>query len=129
MEIRDYQKADFQIIDAWCESWGWPRDSEHLLSDLGMVVKHDNKVLSMGFIYTTNSPWAWLGFVMGNPKLDKIERRDSLGLLVRGLKAKAGEMGFTVMIANTDHPTLLEVYKRNGLCPVKTGITTHVGGI
>ncbi len=102
--------TDYPILEAWWAIHKWPAPPANLLPPNGLII--DGK--AAGFLYLTDSPIAWLEWVVGNPLCDKIERGQAVDRLIRGLLQRAQELGKTMVFSSTSQRTLAGRYEESG---------------
>lgn len=103
-------EKDYPEICSWWTAHGWAPIAEDLLPRTRLVIEG----LCAGFLYKTDSNFAVLEWVVGNPKADKGQRRIALDLLIQGLLKVAKESGFTTVWTQLEHPALIERYENHG---------------
>jgi hypothetical protein len=106
----DLEKDYKTLCEWWSGHEGWPAIPEVFLPKVGLIVDG----LCAGFLYQTDSGFAWLEWVVGNPQADKEARSEALDLLVKELLRVAKELGFQAVFSAIKHPGLLERYEKFG---------------
>jgi hypothetical protein len=123
MEARQFNVLrDYQTVCGWWEAHGWPQLPTNLLPANGFIVEG----LCAGFLYKTDSAFAILEFVVGNPSSDKIERGEALKVLIERAIESAREQGALVVFTSTEHPSLIEHYQTRGFVVTDKNMTNLV---
>ena len=101
-------KTDYGDLKRWWRTWSWPAVPEELLPGVGLIVESKTQKLAMGFLYSTDSDFAWIEWITGNPDADKFQRREALDILIDELSERAKADGFTTVFTTMKHPGLIE---------------------
>lgn len=123
MTIRPYREADHTDLCAWWTAHKWAPLPPELLPPTGFLVETDQMKLAAGFLYKTDGGWALLEFIVSNPLSDKMERSEALDVLIPALIFEAQKAGMKALFTTSDHPSLIERYKKHGLSVSDTGVT------
>lgn len=121
MAPRSFTSADYPVVCQWWTARQWPQIPLMMLPRRGFIVDG----YCAGFLYLTDSPIAWLEWVVSNPDSDKIERQKALDNLISSLLNAAKEAGCKAVFSAANHPGLIERYKSHGFQVSDTGMT-HV---
>lgn len=111
MNIKPYNKSQYAILDSWWKAHNWPSITESLLPSIGFIVWQGIQPLTAGFLYTTNSKFGVVEWVISNPLSDRIERDAALDLLIDQLIKTASELNIDTLFTTTKHAKLIERYK------------------
>lgn len=123
MEVMEVDLRDhFDHIKPWWDAHGWGDMQKALLSPLGFYVPKYAAI----FLYTTNSPMAWLEFAVTNPAADFSERSKALDLCMDRAALKAKNLGFTVLMASLNHEGLIKRYQRHAFVVTEEKMTNLV---
>ncbi len=123
MIIRPYTPADHPRLAVWWSLHHWDVIEQVMLPPDGFVVEADGIAVCAGFLYLTNSPFAWLEFVVANPLCDKLLRGKALDLLIAGLIARAKDLGKSSIFTTVNHPGLQKRYESQGGQVVQKNMT------
>lgn len=108
--LRKYTHHDFDMIASWYEQRGLPVPLEASLSDMGWIA--DDRVV--GFLYVTPSNVALIEGIIANPDTVPSLRAESMRKLSGFLIDYALLMGYTNLVAITEHPSIAEACKAFG---------------
>ena len=122
-QIRPYNPNDYTKLASWWSAHKWPVLPEHYLPKTGIIVESNSNPICAGFLYRTDSAFAWLEFVVADPNSDKIERRQGLDLLVAALLDEAQKQGFSAVHTSAQHPSLIDRYVSHGFTVSDTNMT------
>lgn len=94
MNSRWITTEDYDTLVEWWKFWRFCPPTREVLPDNGLsgivVTDDDDKPICAGFIYYTNSPIAWIEFIVSNPEVkDKKIRHESLVFLINELSGIA----------------------------------------
>jgi hypothetical protein len=72
MRWRKYTDADYDVIAPWFVAHGWQQAPHRtILPPTGFIIEGDDgKILAGAFLYLTNSPLAFLEWLVTNPELE-----------------------------------------------------------
>jgi hypothetical protein len=115
-----------EVLPAWWKAWGWPAIGVDHLPETGLMVSHEGKPVCAGFLYKTDSKFAILEWVVGDPAADKSLRHMSVDILVQGLVDEAKRQGFKSVFSSIRHHRLLESYKKAGFMVTDEGMTNVI---
>lgn len=129
--LQHLEEKDYKVLAEWWEFW-WkkkvPREAlPDKLSD-GILIKVDGVPACAGFLYATSSRYVfWMEFIISNPDIkDKEARAKSINFTVRSLIELAQKAGALSIFSSIKHPSLKEVYKRNGFIESETKMSNFV---
>jgi len=87
LRVRPYTSEDYSTIVSYWEYHKFPSVPEKVLPPTGIVVESDVLVCA-GWLYKTDSPIAWIEWIVANPMAR--EKDEALNLLIDALIAEAG---------------------------------------
>lgn len=120
---RPYNPSDYALLSEWWAAHNWPPMPEQFLPRTGVVVEVEDKAVCAGFLYKTDSAFAWLEWVVSDPKSDKLERSQALDTLIGSLLHIAQSLGFQAIHTSARHPGLIERYQAHGFVLADTQMT------
>lgn len=120
--MRLFTSADKPLLDSWWSAQGWPAIPLTHLPATGIIVDE----CAAGFLYKTDSQFALLEFVVGDPAVDKTRRQAAVDRVVECLTFMAGEAGYTAIFATIRHPRLQKAYEKSGFVVSDTGMNSMV---
>lgn len=131
MLFRTFNKEqDFPVFDEWWKKRGWIMNPEVLPVGTGFVVENNGVPIAAGWVYLTNSPLAWLEYVVTNPEAGIKERGRCVDLLLSGIIARIKEAGsFKAVFTSLCSRGLMKAYERAGFTKADTGMTNMVLGV
>lgn len=127
MNVRSFdQDIDYKHLSEWWTKWEWPVIPMDHLPPIGIVISSDGEDLAMGFLYRTDSRFAWLEWATGNPDSNKFLRREALDILFKELIAKAKREDFSTIFTTMRHPGLITRAQDHGFQVTDVGMTNLV---
>lgn len=107
--------ADAEMANQWLEGWKYNPLPVEMYPDKGLVLLNsENDPVYVGFVWTSNSGLAQLGFITRNPfnktKLPKNTRKEFL----QSLKEYAQSLGYPYVITWTENKFLVDDFKELG---------------
>lgn len=112
IKLFDAEK-DYSDLCSWWKAQNWPSIERDFLSKTGIIVENDKDKLCAGFLYTTDSSFAIMEFIIGNPEVPKDERGKALDMLINELSKEAKKQGFKALFTMTNHSKLIDRYTKN----------------
>lgn len=126
-QARPFNKlSDYPVLMGFWKAHKWSPPPASDLPPTGIVVEDvaTGTLLAAGFLYKTDSSFAWLEFIVGNPKADRVPRRLAVDLVIADLSQKAKEMGFKYIYSNLKHKGLIRRYKNHGFLETDTEMSS-----
>jgi hypothetical protein len=119
MNSRWITTKDYDMLVEWWKFWRFCPPTREVLPDNGLsgiVVTDDNDTpICAGFIYYTNSPIAWIEFIVSNPEIkDKKIRHGSLVFLINELSGTALLNNRKVIYSSLKNENLMNKYVECG---------------
>ena len=119
MNSRWIATEDYDTLVEWWKFWRFCPPTREVLPDNGLsgiVVTDDNDTpICAGFIYYTNSPIAWIEFIVSNPEIkDKKIRHNSLVFLINELSGTALLNNRKVIYSSLKNENLMNKYVECG---------------
>ena len=119
MNSRWITTEDYDTLVEWWKFWRFCPPTQEVLPDNGLsgivVTDDDDKPICAGFLYYTNSPIAWIEFIVSNPDVkDKKIRHDSLVFLIKELSAIALSNNRKVIYSSLKNENLMNKYVECG---------------
>lgn len=121
MNLRRYEKADYEKIMEWLTARKFPAIPEAFLPSFGFVAEDGSGVLSACWVFRDiEGRIAWLVFPCTKPGLPPRKAFASLEFLLSEVERELGAMGFPMMFAATDRRGLSSLFKKSGWHEDKT---------
>jgi hypothetical protein len=81
MKIRWISNDDYATLVEWWKFWRFVPPTQEILPNNGLsglvVTDENDNMICAGFLYATNSPIAWIEFIVSNPNVkDKKIRKE-----------------------------------------------------
>jgi hypothetical protein len=114
LEVRSYNPTDYNMLSVWWNAHKWPPMPEQFLPPTGRVVEINGKPVCAGFLYKTDSAFAWLEWLVSDPSSGKMERSQALDSLIAALISDAQALGFQAIHTSARHPGLIDRYQAHG---------------
>tara|TARA_R110000787_G_scaffold5480_3_gene20058 strand:+ start:3716 stop:4099 length:384 start_codon:yes stop_codon:yes gene_type:complete len=119
MKVRDFTQYDYDTVCRWWEGHSWPAIPECALSDTGFIIDGMCAV----WVYSTNSCFSLVEWVIGNPEADKRKLGPALDLLLDHAVEFAKQDGSILIQTTTKHSGLIRRYKNHGFVEGDSGMT------
>lgn len=135
MESRWLNTDDYDTLVDWWKFWRFYPPTREILPDNGlsgvMIVDSETQTLiCAGFLYYTNSPIAWIEFIVSNPDVkDKKIREESLVKLINDLSYLAKENNRTVIYSSLKNQNLMNKYLKCGFIQGGSNTTEMIKSI
>lgn len=119
MDAKRLIKGTPGFNQAMVEVYGWankrkfPMPEIQVLPETLIMIYHNNRPSSCGFLYKTDSQVCWLAWVISNPDIEKEARADALETLFSCAKVAAQTMGFDTVFTMSGHDGLKEKLSRH----------------
>lgn len=123
MSIRLYTEKDHAMLSAWWIKWNWPVMPHEYLPQLGLISSTNAEDLAAGFLYRTDSPIAWLEWLVGNPEAPKYERRKALNQVISALENEARLLGAKLIYTSASHSGLKKRLETLGFMKTEESIS------
>lgn len=104
----------YEILEGWWKKQDFTPISIPSLSQTGLIAYKDNQPLASGFLYDTDSAWALIEWIVGNPDSNKDDRREAVGQVIEGLIVFAELKGKKLIHTITKHENLMKTYVDHG---------------
>lgn len=119
MKSRFITTDDYDTLVKWWKFWRFCPPTQEVLPDNGLsgivITDEDDKPICAGFLYYTNSPIAWIEFIVSNPDVkDKKIRHDSLVFLINELSGIALLNNRKVIYSSLKNENLMNKYVECG---------------
>lgn len=109
MQLVDFNaRQHYSEVRSWWNAQAWPPIEQEFLPQNGFVVEADGKLICAGWLYSTDSAFSWLEFIVGNPHISHVERGLGLDRLIQGAQARAKELGFKAVFMSVQNQRLID---------------------
>jgi len=122
MFVRAFKDSDYEEVSKWWNKQGWPSLPVELLPDTGIVVECHGKMCCVGWLYTSNSELAWLGWPVANPDAPAFSRGRAVLKMIETLESLAKELGYSALMTFSEVPAMMKAYEQKDW---KIGETTR----
>lgn len=122
MQYRVFDKQkDYNTLCSWWDDWNLPHHPPEALSSNGIIISKDGVDICSGFLYSTDSYFAWIEFVMMNKRVTKLQRKGCLEFLGDLLIKSADQLGFKVVYAfgvdcQANTQPVLDKWRNKNMC-------------
>ena len=116
------KEQDYAQVAQWWEAQDFAPIAPECLPETGYIV---NDCVA-GFMYKTDSKFAWIEWIVSDPESNPLVRRASVPILVDTLVEAAREEGFTRIISSIEHPSLKKVYTEAGAIEADQNMTNYI---
>lgn len=108
IEVRDYQKEDYELLkDWWVAAHGYAMP-EHWLPGIGYIAFEGDVNICAAFMYhDPSAKFAWVAWHTFNQEIRGVKRSDAFKVLISRFDDKAKEMGIGEMFTAVNNPSLL----------------------
>ena len=104
----------YELLETWWRGYDWEPVPKDGLPPSGFVAYKEDQPLAAGFLYDTDSPWALIEWIVGNPESKKQDRRDAVDKVMEGLIVIAELKGKKYIHSVTRHKGLIKTYTKHG---------------
>lgn len=111
MTLKVYENEHYEILVDWWKKQDWQALPADMLSPTGFISYDEETPIAAGFLYNTDSNWAVIEWVVGNPDVDHEKRSEGLDLVLNGLLITAEGLGKKYIQTIVEHKRLIERYK------------------
>ena len=111
---RPLENGDAEMANEWLKSWGLNPLPLTMYPDTGVVFENDDSEIFVGFIWTSNSCMAQIGFITRNPNVKNIPK-GTRKEFVRELIITCRDMGYKHISTWTDNKFLIKDMKELGM--------------
>lgn len=101
-------RKHYSEVMSWWKNQAWPILPDEFLPKNGFVVEVGEQMICAGWLYSTDSAFCWMEFVVGNPQISHTERGLGLDILIAGIQAKARDLKFKVIFTSIQNSRLLD---------------------
>ena len=134
MKSRWISNDDYSILVEWWKFWRFFPPTQDILPNNGLsglvITDENDNMICAGFLYATNSPIAWIEFIVSNPNVkDKKVRKESLTFLIQELTNLAKENNFKVIYSSLKNENLMNKYLECGFKKAGTNTTEMIKSI
>ena len=117
--VVDIEK-DYPDLKSWWDYYeDWEPIPKELLPPTGYIVEKNGVPCSAAWLYISNSPCAWMEWVIANPEVDKYTRGKSLIKLFEHITTIADISGIKTIFHATNVETLIKGLKKHGFMEVE----------
>lgn len=126
---REITEGDVRTVQQWLEGWGMHPIEAGMYPSTGLLLYEKKKLtpIYMGFVWTSNSRMAQVGFITRNPffkeKLPRGVRKD----FVLGLIQYTKDLGYEYVITWTDNSFLVGDFKALGMTETSNRCSELIG--
>jgi hypothetical protein len=113
---------DYATISEWWTEQQWPVIPADCLPTYGLIADG----LCAGFLYETDSKIAWIEWIVGNPRADKLARRQALDALIDGLSERARSKGNRIVFTAASHSGLKARLTERGFALTDGGMSHFI---
>jgi len=111
MFVRTFTDDDYEDVGKWWIAQGWPVLPLELLPDMGIIVEVNGNKACVGWLYTSNSKLAWLGWPVANPDVSSFSRGKAVLKMIETLEGAAKGLGYSAIMTFSEIPAMLKAYE------------------
>lgn len=108
--IRSVSADDYPVLCEWWGAQSFPSPPKEILPATGYMANE----VAAGFLYLTNSPIAWLEWVVADPKAEKKLRNQSINEVIEHISKSAKVTGNMLLFTSTNVFPFCERLRRLG---------------
>jgi hypothetical protein len=108
--IRDVEKKDYETLCGWWKCQNFEAPPWEILPATGYIANET----AAAWLYLSNSPIAWIEWVVVDPKAPKKLRGNSIDAVIEHVAASAKFTGATVLFTSTSNFPFMERLRRHG---------------
>lgn len=123
----EYNKY-YPLLKSWWEGKGgkWQAINPNLLSSLGIIIREQNKYICASWLYTTNSPFGIINWVItNNSSKAKIKKR-CIEFMLSRLEANARIRGVEIIYMVMGTESLKKILNSEGYMSVSNNISEFI---
>lgn len=105
LRVRPYTSEDYPALESYWEYHKFPPVPREVLPPTGLVVEAEGLICA-GWVYKTDSPIAWIEWIVANPMTIKQKKDEALNLLIESLIAECKD--YPVIFTSTVLPKLAD---------------------
>lgn len=107
------------------KSWNWEAPPKQALPNKGYVAFENDQPIAACFLYAdSDSTFAFLGWTITEQSCSKLLRAKACLSVVKDTTELAKRMGKDLVIAYTQNPALVDMYKKLGMQEMEHNVTT-----
>lgn len=110
-DLRAVIPDDYPVVCDWWKAWRWPAVPRDFLSDRGLMVEEGGIPLCAAWIFTTNSPLAYVDWYVSNPN---VRRPGAVEFLLEACAEEVARVGYKFIYSSVRNPHLLKKMERAG---------------
>lgn len=114
MHVRPYTQDDYKTLCAWWTDHSWPHIPSDILSDTGFIAVLADKPISAGFLYISNSNFAFMDWLVSDKQSSHDDRGQALDLVIQSIFSLAKERGIKQICTISNHKRLMDRYQGHG---------------
>lgn len=104
-----FTPSDYELLNSWWKDHGWTSPGLDMLPPTGFIVNN----VCAAFLYKTDSPIAWMEFIISDKKADKDIKDKSLDILVDVIIEEAKKSNFKIVFTSSNHSNLISRLKKH----------------
>ncbi len=129
MKIELYKPELYPLLEVWWAAKKFGSVPAILLPKEGWVAYIDEKPIATAFLYTTNTPIAWVEWLVSNPESTKAERDETIPALLSFIEKEAVARGAMALFTSTQPEGVIKRFEACGFVVADTGMTNLIKGI
>ncbi|MGK6342839.1 hypothetical protein ACMGDK_11405 [Chryseobacterium sp. DT-3] len=131
MKVRKFQESDFVTIEKWLKWWSPGKEfNRQTYPDTGLIMydEESGTEIYSGFIWTSNSKMAMIGFISRNPfyKNKAIDFQQTLREFIGALFLSVKELGYDYVITWAEHSNLKKEFREIGMLEAGTNVSEFI---
>lgn len=103
----------YDTLTLWWDQWDFPHVAYSSLPERIFVVSHDNTDIYAVPVYVGDSDLCWIGFVTGNKKTTKEQRKGALDYLLEKVETCMKYNGYKAILTVSGTPSLKKTFQNN----------------
>jgi hypothetical protein len=121
--------SDYPDICEWWRAHQFQYVPLKALPRVGVVIVDETGLKHCaGFLYTAESGWGWLEWVVANPAAPLKQKKEAINLLVQSLTNIAKGAGIERMISSLHSKGLVKIFENNGFRQGDSNATEMIWG-
>lgn len=110
ISVRMFADSDYPMLCTWWAKWNFPIPALDVLPSTGYIVDESAAV----FIYLTNSPVAWMEWLVSDPECDKELRSAAVDVAIDHAICQAKLTGSKVFFTTSNRPAVSSRLEQHG---------------
>lgn len=123
--MRHYKPSDYPMLCEWWNAQNFPPPPGSILPASGYICKE----MAAAFLYLTNSPIAWVEWVVADPKAEKKNRNIAIDAIIAFVCEQAKKAGAKTIFTSSNLFPYMKRLERHGFVVGDRKVTQLFKGV